>query len=99
MFGMGFIERDVRIGIASLELGAQNHHGSATIPGNREKLPFSVDKPKRLKRPAVETIQSVFKQLTSLGYPALAVEFRVGRHRRVYQLVNNHPVLIQVTAA
>jgi hypothetical protein len=98
MFGLGFIDHSVQVGV-SFQLGETHQHGSATVPGSREKVPFVVDHPKRLKRPAKETLVSVFKQLANLGYPALSIETRVGNSRRVYQLVDERPVLIHSTAA
>jgi hypothetical protein len=95
---MGLLDRTVQVGV-SMQLGEKDQHGSATIPGMREKVPFCVDRPKRLKRPAEETLTGIFKQLTNLGFPALSIELRVGRNRRVYQLINEHPVLVHVIPA
>lgn len=94
----GFIDKEVQLGFAP-NMDPAKRHGMATVKTSRgvTKLPFTVDKPHRLKRPSDWAIERMFRQVKALEHEPLAIEFVSGKNLRVYKMQGGKPVLVQVS--
>lgn len=84
---------DHRVQIGINNTSNPDRHGTATLRGG--KIPFTVDKPGKLKSPKDSTVRSIFEQFEKLELPVQNIELVVGKRRRVYTLVNGIPTLVQ----
>lgn len=83
---LGLFDRRVNIGI-NFGMDHSTAHGiihSASDAGVTEHVNFLADRPRYLKRPTPEIIQSIFEQAKGLGLTPKQIEIRVGHMRRVY---------------
>ena len=90
----GFVDHTVQVVVPRFSLP---RHGTATFGGY--KIPFVVDRPKKLTRPHKSTILSIFEQFKKLEMPAEIIEVAVGSKRRAYRLVDGRPELIRSVSA
>jgi hypothetical protein len=86
---LGFLDKNVQVGLNPDHLIPQHErHGTVVVRHGRQdvKLPYTVDRPDRLKRPHVDAIKNMFQQFERLGHVVQAIEITVGKYRRVYRM-------------
>lgn len=73
-------------------------HGSVRVKrkdGLEVQVGMVVDKPRRLKNLKPDLLDSMFSQIKTMGFEPLALEVFVNDTRRVYEVGNAKPVLVQ----
>lgn len=92
---MGLDDFPIQIGV-NYQLRAEHADGTIhaqTPSGQVCHVNFVADKPRRLRHPSVEQIQSLFDQAKRLGLNPRQIETRVGNRHRVYTETASSPIL------
>jgi hypothetical protein len=81
----GIIEKDVQVGV-NPDMDPRKSHGSAKVfdsKGTATPVFFTVDHPKRLRRPTTDQVRDIFKQFGQLGVFPSSIVIATGKRRHM----------------